>query len=64
MTQKERDLLVITVYKATVVIFDICVILRKSNYSKIAAKYLALNCKDLSLAIGKAISLQHYKMLI
>ena len=60
MTQKERDLLVNLVYKATVVIFDICIILRKSNYSRIATKYLALNCKELSLAIGKAKNFLYY----
>lgn len=52
MTQKEKDLLMNVVYKASLVIFDICVVLRKSNYSRTATKYLALNCKDLALTIG------------
>lgn len=63
MERKERERLIAVIYNGTVIIFDICLVLRKANYSKEAAKHLAFNlfCLNNNLMLKQSVILSEEK---
>jgi len=57
MERKEKERLTAIIYNAGIIIYDICLLLRKNNYSKKAAKYLNFNlyCLNNNLMLRQTI---------